>query len=88
MVILQVKKGDQNLFLYETTTAHHIADLVDTFVYIHNGQLKIERLCYGKTVLRFFSPTNDPMAKIFSTKFVIKYINFKSSSGIRSSSVF
>lgn len=48
MVILHVKKGDQSLFLYETTTKALILDLVKDLVAIHNGKLRIERLCYGR----------------------------------------
>jgi len=46
MVILHVKKGDQSLFLHETTVKGSIAGLTKKLVEIYNGQLKIDRLYY------------------------------------------
>lgn len=46
MVILHVKKGDSNLFLYETTLKKVISEVKTDLVSIHNGRLNIERLCY------------------------------------------
>lgn len=48
MVLLHVKKGDRDLFLYETDLKRLISELIKDLVFIHNGQLRIERLCYGK----------------------------------------
>ena len=48
MVKLHVKKGDQSLFLYETTVKEPINILVKELVKIYNGILKIDRLYYGK----------------------------------------
>ncbi|KAF8778756.1 Cilia- and flagella-associated protein 298 like protein [Argiope bruennichi] len=46
MVKLHVKKGDQSLFWFETQTSDNIRDLTKSLVQIHNGKLKIQRLCY------------------------------------------
>lgn len=45
MVIIHVKKGDQSLFLYETTLKTQVEDLVTSVTAIYNGQLKIDRIC-------------------------------------------
>ncbi|XP_042913170.2 cilia- and flagella-associated protein 298-A-like [Parasteatoda tepidariorum] len=46
MVRLHVKKADQSLFLYDTNCSVKIDDLLKDLVAIHNGRLKIERLCF------------------------------------------
>lgn len=51
MVLLHVKKGDRDLFLYETNLKCLISEIVKDLVFIYNGQLRIERLCYGKVLL-------------------------------------
>lgn len=52
MVLLHVKKGDRDLFLFETDLKYLISELVKDLVFIHNGQLRIERLCYGKMLFK------------------------------------
>ncbi|CAL1273901.1 unnamed protein product [Larinioides sclopetarius] len=46
MVKLHVKKGDQSLFWFEAPTSNNIGDLIISLTQIHNGKLKIQRLCY------------------------------------------
>ncbi|GFU02603.1 cilia- and flagella-associated protein 298, partial [Nephila pilipes] len=46
MVKLHVKIGDQSLFWFETLTSVNIGELLKSLMEIHNGKLKIRRLCY------------------------------------------
>lgn len=48
MVILHVKRGDESLFLYESKLKDTVEDVVRSMVEIHNGILKVHRLCCGK----------------------------------------
>ena len=48
MVKLHVKKGDESIFLYETTVQTPIQELIPKLVKLHNGILKVQRLCQGK----------------------------------------
>jgi hypothetical protein len=43
MVILHVKKGDDNQYLYETSTAILIEDLTRELVGMHNMRGKVDR---------------------------------------------
>ncbi|KAM7343452.1 cilia- and flagella-associated protein 298 [Cochliomyia hominivorax] len=45
MVVLQVKRGDDNLFLYETSVQENTTNIVKDVTAIYNGRLKIERIC-------------------------------------------
>ncbi|KAI8128824.1 hypothetical protein FF38_12051 [Lucilia cuprina] len=45
MVILHVKRGDENLFLYETTVNENTSNIIKDITAIYNGRLKIERIC-------------------------------------------
>lgn len=45
MVKLHIKKGDESQFLYETTVEQPIDELVKDVCAIHNGRLKIQRIC-------------------------------------------
>lgn len=45
MVKLHVKKGDESQFLYETTVELPIDELVKDVCAIHNGRLKVQRIC-------------------------------------------
>ncbi len=47
MVKLQIKRGDESQFLYETTVEESVAELVTQLVRLHNGRLKVDRLCQG-----------------------------------------
>ncbi|XP_011453499.3 cilia- and flagella-associated protein 298 [Magallana gigas] len=45
MVKLHIKKGDESQFLYETTVELPIDELVKDVCAIHNGRLKVQRIC-------------------------------------------
>lgn len=45
MVKLHIKKGDESQFLYETTVKQPIDELVKDVCAIHNGRLKVQRIC-------------------------------------------
>ncbi|KAH8305000.1 hypothetical protein KR059_001108 [Drosophila kikkawai] len=45
MVLLQVKRGDETLFLFETSINEQTDVVIRDLVAIHNGQLKIQRVC-------------------------------------------
>lgn len=45
MVRLQIKRGDESQFLYDTQLTRNVSQLVHDIVVIFNGRLKIERIC-------------------------------------------
>ncbi|XP_064541624.1 cilia- and flagella-associated protein 298 [Drosophila montana] len=45
MVVLQVKRGDENLFLYETSVTAATDAVIRELVSVFNGRLKIQRIC-------------------------------------------
>lgn len=45
MVKLNIKKGDESLFLVETTLDQTVDECVKEVCNIYNGRLKVERLC-------------------------------------------
>ncbi|XP_062619659.1 cilia- and flagella-associated protein 298-like [Saccostrea cucullata] len=45
MVKLHIKKGDESQFLYDTTVEQPIDDLLKDVCAIHNGRLKVQRIC-------------------------------------------
>ena len=47
MVKLHIKRGDESVLLYETTVQVPIQDLINQLVKLHNGILKVQRLCQG-----------------------------------------
>lgn len=47
MVKLNIKRGDESVFLCETTVDVVVGDLILQLVKIHNGILKVQRLCQG-----------------------------------------
>ncbi|CAB3237807.1 unnamed protein product [Arctia plantaginis] len=46
MVILLVKRGDENQFLYETDVEKEVDEVVKDITAIFNGRLKVTRICY------------------------------------------
>ncbi len=48
MVKLHIKRGEESLFLYETTVQAPVQELVVQLVKLHNGILKVQRLCQGE----------------------------------------
>jgi len=47
MVKLHIKRGDESLFLFETSVQTQLQELVPQLVKLHNGILKVQRLCQG-----------------------------------------
>uniref|UniRef100_A0A1A9X4G4 Uncharacterized protein n=1 Tax=Glossina brevipalpis TaxID=37001 RepID=A0A1A9X4G4_9MUSC len=45
MVILHLKRGDENLFLYETDINENTTEVIKEITAIYNGRLKVERVC-------------------------------------------
>lgn len=45
MVVLQVKRGDETLFLFETSVNEKSDTVLRDLVAIYNGQLKVQRVC-------------------------------------------
>ncbi|KAI8423842.1 hypothetical protein MSG28_012852 [Choristoneura fumiferana] len=46
MVILLVKRGDENQFLYDTNIDKSVDEVVSDITAIYNGRLKVSRICY------------------------------------------
>lgn len=55
MVKLHIKKGDESQFLYETTVEQPIDELVKDVCAIHNGRLKVQRICAGNFKVKHLS---------------------------------
>lgn len=53
MVILNIKRGDEYQFLYETSLDTKVEKVQQEVLVIFNGRLKISRICSG-TYLQFF----------------------------------
>eukprot|EP00043_Microstomoeca_roanoka_P007762 m.74988 g.74988 ORF g.74988 m.74988 type:complete len:105 (-) comp13960_c0_seq3:101-415(-) len=51
MVVLSVKRGDDALFLYETSTQYLVDDITNEVADLYNTQLRIDRLCMGKPLV-------------------------------------
>lgn len=49
MVKLHVKRGDESQFLVETTVECPLSELIPRLVRLHNGCLKVDRLCQGES---------------------------------------
>lgn len=47
MVLLRVKRGDENQFLYETSVETPVDKALAEIVTIFNGRLKVSRICSG-----------------------------------------
>ncbi|XP_032598986.1 cilia- and flagella-associated protein 298 [Drosophila grimshawi] len=45
MVVLHVKLGDQNVFLYETSVTETTDTVIRELISVFNGRLKIQRIC-------------------------------------------
>lgn len=45
MVKLNIKKGDDAQFLYETTVTANVEDELKIICNVYNGRLKVDRLC-------------------------------------------
>lgn len=60
MVILNVKRGTENQFLFETTTSSSISSVIKEIVSIYNGRLKIRRVCMEIEALANHGPMLPP----------------------------
>lgn len=47
MVRLHIKRGDESLFLFETTVTVQLADLIPQLAKLQNDRLRIDRLAMG-----------------------------------------
>ena len=47
MVKLHVKKGEESLFLVDTTVELPVEELLSDVSVIYNGRLKVDRICAG-----------------------------------------
>lgn len=45
MVVIHIKNKDESQFLYQTSLATSVDDLVKNVAQIYNGRLKIQRVC-------------------------------------------
>jgi hypothetical protein len=50
MVKLNVKRGDESQFVYETTVDKPVDEIIKEVTVIYNGRLKIRRICDGKLI--------------------------------------
>ena len=60
MVKLQIKRGDENQFIYETNLNKNITELSLELLAIFNGRLKITRICYEMEELVKHGPMYPP----------------------------
>jgi hypothetical protein len=57
MVLLHVKRtNDKNTFLFETTTAKQVEEVVDELVEVHNLRLKVQRIAVSMQELAKYGP--------------------------------
>lgn len=54
MVKLHIKRGDNSVFLYETTTAIELSELIPEIIRIINMRLRLQRLCDEVSMLAEF----------------------------------
>lgn len=50
MVQLQVKRGDENQFLFTTSVDAQVDTVIQQIAAIYNGRLKVDRICLGEFV--------------------------------------
>ena len=48
MVKIHVKRGDESRFLFETGCSVSLNELTTQLTRLHNGMLKVARLCQGR----------------------------------------
>jgi hypothetical protein len=80
MVVIQLKKGEQNLFLWETPAKTQIKDLIVSLLSIHNFRLRLQRLITSTKDLLEFGPmkpeneqgyTDDQLEELSSSTAVV-----------------
>ena len=67
MVKLHIKRGDESVMLYEATVQTPIKELITQLVKLHNGILKVQRLCQGKNLCNFLDMSMVRIAVCFSS---------------------
>lgn len=50
MVLLHVKRMDESLFLFNTTTDAPLETVIQQITAIYNGRLKVDRICSGENL--------------------------------------
>ncbi len=60
MVLLHVKLDGRSLFLYETNLTKLVGDLISELVNVHNGRLKVLRVCDELEALATHGPALAP----------------------------
>lgn len=60
MVILHIKRGDESQFLLETRVTTAVEDIVNRTALIHNGRLKVWRICSAMELLAEHGPSLPP----------------------------
>ena len=59
MVRLHVKKGNDSLFLHDTTVKQNVAELVSDILSVYDLRLKVLRLCDGALFFKYnFQPAD------------------------------
>ncbi|KAG7157569.1 cilia- and flagella-associated protein 298-A-like [Homarus americanus] len=60
MVILHIKRGDESHFLLEDTVQSPVEEVLNRVVMIHNGRLKVQRICSEMELLAEHGPALPP----------------------------
>lgn len=60
MVVLNIKRGDKQLFLFETTCPSDVDEVTKQVVEVHNLRLRIQRLCGQCEELCNYGPSKPP----------------------------
>ncbi|XP_045596824.1 cilia- and flagella-associated protein 298-A [Procambarus clarkii] len=60
MVVIHIKRGDDSQFLLETTVQAAVEDVLKSVVMIHNGRLKVYRICTEMALLAEHGPSLPP----------------------------
>jgi hypothetical protein len=74
MVVLLVKRGDENQFLYETDVNNEVDEVVNDIAAIFNGRLKVTRICYELEELQKHGTFLPPEMQGLNDDQVISYI--------------
>ncbi|KAK8741803.1 hypothetical protein OTU49_002407 [Cherax quadricarinatus] len=60
MVVLNIKRGNESQFLLETTVQAPVEEVLNRTVMIHNGRLKVYRICTEMELLAEHGPSLPP----------------------------
>ena len=72
MVRLHLKKGNDSLFLHDTTVKQNVAELVSEVLDIYDLRLKVLRLCEGMILL--INLSNEISVKCSSIRFCLSVL--------------